>query len=158
MTRSAKSDAPGCRKQNLCAVILAAGTVAVLYFSYDPQPAGANPGETRVDLSEMQASLSTDIPESSAASGQNDNELHGRMAILMQVLLLEKGLRTIEGVETYSATFCKQEKIGGVLSEPEFMQLKLRHKPFRFMRKSSKVRMRDAKFCILMAKTTTKCW
>ncbi|HUG20508.1 MAG TPA: DUF1571 domain-containing protein [Planctomycetaceae bacterium] len=132
MTCSHKSVSPGCRKQNFCAIVVAVGTFAVLYFSYDPQPAGANPGETRVDLSQLQDAQTAEIPESvgNSTQAQNDNELRGRMALLMQVLLLEKGLHKIAEIPSYSATFCKQEKIGGVLSNPEFMQIKLRHKPF----------------------------
>jgi hypothetical protein len=136
MTRSSQTSysscrQPGCRKQNVCAVILATGAFAVMYFSYDPQPAGANPGEARIDLSGLQ-SATTDLPEESSSPGQarNDNEMRGKLALLMQVLLLEKGLERMKEIPTYSATFCKQEKIGGVLGDPEYMQIKLRHEPF----------------------------
>jgi hypothetical protein len=119
-------------KENFCAVLVALGAVTVLYFSYDPSPAGANPNEIAFDASAMKEALSeTSISPADSASGNTaTGEVGGRLALLMQSLLLEKGLERIEAVPDYMATFLKQEKIDGVMSEPNFMQVKIRHEPF----------------------------
>jgi hypothetical protein len=46
------------------------------------------------------------------------------------ITLLETGLRRLKAVPGYTAEFSRQEIVGGALSEPETMQLKLRHAPF----------------------------
>lgn len=114
-------------------MLVAAGAVTLLYFSYDPTPAGANPSEAVANLDQMSAAFSANSAmESSQDTGAalNEGELRGRMAILMQILLLEKGLEQVKDVPNYSATFHKKERIGGKLSDDQFMTLKLRHEPF----------------------------
>jgi len=118
-------------KENFCAVIVALLAVTVIYFSYDPTMAGANPGEVRFDSTEMQANMNASSNLSTSSdSSSNKNELTGRNALLMQMLLLKEGHRFISSVPDYSATFYKQERIDGVLKEPSFMQTKIRHEPF----------------------------
>jgi len=117
-------------KENFCAVVVAVAAVTVVYFSHDPSPAGANPNEIAFDSSAMQQALS-ETPLTPAASGDSSTgEIGGRIALLMQSLLLEKGLQRIDAIPDYTATFLKQEKINGVMSEPNFMQVKIRHEPF----------------------------
>lgn len=122
-----------CHKQNCCAILVALGAVTLLYFSYDPKPAGANPGESLTDLGALEASLNANA-DIEASSGEGtaiqEGELRGRMAVLMQVLLLEKGLEWIKHNPAYTATFYKKERIGGSLSDDQFISLKLRNEPF----------------------------
>ncbi len=123
-----------CHRQNFCAILVAAGAVTLLYFSYDPRPAGANPGEAVVGVERMGESLNANAALETSSSGDdepmNDGELRGRMAVLMQVLLLEKGLERVKGIPQYTATFHKRERIGGKLTEDQFMSLKFRQEPF----------------------------
>ncbi|NOX55963.1 MAG: DUF1571 domain-containing protein [Planctomycetes bacterium] len=56
--------------------------------------------------------------------------LTGRMAILMNLLMLEKSQHVLESVSDYTATFFKQERINGELTEGQLMELKMRHRPF----------------------------
>lgn len=122
-----------CHKQNFCAILVALGALTVLYFSYDPKPAGANPGESIANLGALEASLNANA-DIEASSGEGaaiqEGELRGRMAVLMQVLLLEKGLEWIKNNPAYTATFYKKERIGANLTDDQFISLKLRNEPF----------------------------
>jgi hypothetical protein len=40
------------------------------------------------------------------------------------------GLRVMEGVQDYSATLCKRERLNGKVGEPEYAFIKIRNKPF----------------------------
>jgi hypothetical protein len=60
----------------------------------------------------------------------NTDVLTGRMALLMNRLMLEKSVRTLEKVSDYTATFFKQERIKGKLSDGQLMEIKMRHAPF----------------------------
>jgi hypothetical protein len=136
----------GCHCQNFCAILVAFGAVTLLYFSYDPSPAGANPAEAVAGLDRMSANLDANAAIEAAPRGNaetEDGELRGKMALMMQVLLLEKGLQKLDDIPHYSATFHKRERIGGVIGEDQFMSLKQRHEPFSIYMKG---------------KTITKCW
>lgn len=56
--------------------------------------------------------------------------LEGRLALMMNLLLLEKGYRELAKVPSYTATFFKQERFGDDLGEGQVIQVKLRHEPF----------------------------
>lgn len=120
----------GHHKENFCAVIVALIAITLIYFSHDPSPAGANPNEIQFSSEDMQSSISSSPSFSQNSSATESGELTGKNALLMQILLLEKGQRNIEAVPDYTATLHKQERINGVLGEPSFMQVKIRHEPF----------------------------
>ncbi len=61
---------------------------------------------------------------------QSDNVLTGRMALLVNLLMLEKSERLLKQVSDYTATFQKQERINGKLTELQVMLMKVRHRPF----------------------------
>lgn len=42
----------------------------------------------------------------------------------------EQGLPELEKVKDYSALFVKRERVAGVLGEPQYLRLKVRHEPF----------------------------
>lgn len=117
-------------KENICAVLVALGAVTVLYWSHDPSLAGANPNEVAFDSSGLQDSLSESSISPAASADAGSGEIQGRLALVMQSLMLEKGLQKLESIPDYTATFLKQEKISGVMSDPNFMQVKVRHEPF----------------------------
>jgi hypothetical protein len=56
--------------------------------------------------------------------------LEGDYALLLNILLLEKGAHDLARVSDYTATFSKQEAVDGVMGDPQVMFLKLRHRPF----------------------------
>jgi hypothetical protein len=118
-------------KENFCAVIVALFAITILYFSHDPSPAGANPSEVQFDTADLASSMSSSGNFSETSNGaEASGELSGKNALLMQILLLEKGQRYISSVPDYTSTLYKQERIDGVLNEPSFMQVKIRHEPF----------------------------
>lgn len=127
---SAKKKSNSHHKENFCAIVVALIAITLIYFSNDPSPAGANPNEVQFSSNDMQSSMSSNPTFSEQSSDTDSGELTGRNALLMQILLLEKGQRNIEAVPDYTATLHKQERIDGVLREPSFMQVKIRHSPF----------------------------
>lgn len=120
------------------------GAIGILYFGYDPAPADADPNDMAIVAPKpvaipVIAYKPTDVSQSSLGDGkqkstsqvaQPEGTLTGRMALLMNLLLLEKGCRMLDTVPDYTATFSKQELIGGKLSDNQVINLKCRHKPF----------------------------
>jgi hypothetical protein len=130
-----------------------------LYLNFEPAPAGADRKHRRVDLTRLAASIESSpkpatpaanapvplppsAPSASAApiagqkavivatpAVQGPNEFD-RMAMLMNLILLEQGRRRLADIPDYTCTFFKQERVGTELSEGQIMELKMRHKPF----------------------------
>lgn len=119
-------------KHNLSVMLIALSTVAVIYLSYDPIPAGSRPDEIvhfpAEELILAESHLTSDAEKS--VNPAEPDRLSGREALVRQTRLLEKGLQEISAISDYSATFTKQEKINGVLSEPEILKVKIRQEPF----------------------------
>jgi hypothetical protein len=86
------------------------------------QPAGA------AEAGSAQASVSDRLP--GMAAGASNTLLEGRMALLMNLLLIERGHARLSAVPDYTAMFMKQERIGDELGEAQVIRIKLRHKPF----------------------------
>jgi outer membrane lipoprotein-sorting protein len=42
----------------------------------------------------------------------------------------QQGLPAVQAIQDYSATMVKRERVGGKLGEPEYMFIKIRHRPF----------------------------
>tara|TARA_R110002111_G_scaffold262504_1_gene338863 strand:- start:20543 stop:21529 length:987 start_codon:yes stop_codon:yes gene_type:complete len=128
---------------NMLASAIFSVAIGILYFSFDPSPADADPNDMAVvaskpipipviaykpvNVSEPQQGQKQ---ESGQQAPQQNGVLTGRMALLMNMLLLEKGCRYLETVPDYTATFSKQESVGGTLSDNQVITLKCRHKPF----------------------------
>lgn len=53
-----------------------------------------------------------------------------RMALLMQVLMLEKAEAVLSALPGYTTTFSKQEVVGDELTDEQVMEVKIRHEPF----------------------------
>ncbi|WP_298866767.1 DUF1571 domain-containing protein [uncultured Gimesia sp.] len=129
---------------NMLASAIFSAAIGILYFSFDPSPADADPSDMAImamkpvpipviaykptNLSEPQQTMKRD--GSTKQAPQQNGTLTGRMALLMNMLLLEKGCRYLETVPDYTTTFSKQEFVGGALSENQVINLKCRHKPF----------------------------
>ena len=128
----------GTKRRNLLALLLVGAAVGILYLNFDPTPAGGEIGDN-VDLSRVgvDIALPTDDGGSGDSSASGDskgrggkNALHGRTAMLMCLMLTERGIKKLQAVDTYSATFYKKERVNGTVAEPQVMQMKIRHKPF----------------------------
>ncbi|MCR9229543.1 DUF1571 domain-containing protein [Gimesia chilikensis] len=128
---------------NMLASAILSAAIGVLYFSYDPSPADADPNDMAVVAARpipvpVIAYKPTEFSESNqeikqdgqAQTQQQPGTLTGRMALLMNQLLLEKGCRLLDSVSDYTTTFSKQEYVGGALTENQVINLKCRHKPF----------------------------
>jgi len=128
---------------NMLASAILSAAIGVLYFSYDPEPADADPNDMAVIASKpvpvpviaykpTDHSVSSQDPKQDKQSQQvqQPGTLTGRMALLMNQLLLEKGCRFLDTVPDYTATFSKQEYVGGSLSDNQVINLKCRHQPF----------------------------
>jgi len=124
-------------RRNLLAVLIAFAAVSILYFNFEATPAGGSFAED-VDLDKVtqDVSVPTGETDSTNATGSNaddaktSNALHGRSALLMHLMLIERGIKKLQNVDDYTATFYKRELVGGELSEAQVMHLKLRHEPF----------------------------
>lgn len=126
------------RRRNFVALLLVGVAVGILYLNFDPAPAGGEIGDN-VDLSDTMADVAVPVDDDSGGNGQasagakdaaGKNSLHGRTALLMCLMLTERGIKKLESVGTYTATFYKKERVDGALGDPQVMQMKIRHKPF----------------------------
>lgn len=135
---------PSHQRHNATAVLISFVAVSILYLNFEPTPAEADPSAANAALASLQEPVIAPRP-STLASGSNSNStgndkrqtsgraadvIEGQRALLMSLLLLEKGVHEISKVPDYTATFCKHERIDGTLGDNQVMQLKLRHKPF----------------------------
>ena len=66
-----------------------------------------------------------------AGAGQVSNEhISGRWAMMLNVMMLERGLESFSKVSDYKAMLHKQERLGDTLGEVQKLECKLRHEPF----------------------------
>ena len=92
--------------------------------------------ETSTDSEEIAGTPSAEsekdgeAEESSPKAQTTPQGLTDQVALLMNLLMLEKSQRTLEQVPHYTATFFKQERIDGELADGQTMELKMRHSPF----------------------------
>jgi hypothetical protein len=68
-------------------------------------------------------------PTSAATAIAGSNILTGKFAMQVNVLVLQEGIAKFSQVPDYTATFTKQERIGGDLSEIQQISLKVRQEP-----------------------------
>lgn len=142
--------------------------ISVLYYNFDPNPAGSNisnseedfsgymvvvpnaqmkitkpqttPNQTTKRVPVQTASIETEnvIPGASAVIVSDQTEATpplaesytGQEALNQTVSILNRGLQYLESVPNYSATFLKQERVGGTMPEPNKITVKIRHEPY----------------------------
>jgi hypothetical protein len=129
-------------KSNVLALCCSAASIAFIFSSFDPAPAGE-------DLSIVQtaATTLTDVPfppdagigfeselrgvaiEGVPATVQNGMLLNNHEAIKFSLLILQDGSRFLENVDAYTTVFNKQERINGDLSDVQTIEMKVRHEP-----------------------------
>lgn len=152
MTRanSVKSYRTTSRGPNFLAILISFSAVTILYLNFDPTPVGADPDSKRSTTSELARAsaavpppplptwtkdakaenASQDADAETVAVTQPPDVIQGRMALLVNLLMMEKADGTLERISDYTATFFKQERIDGELSDGQIMQMKVRHEPF----------------------------
>ncbi|MDA1165685.1 MAG: DUF1571 domain-containing protein [Planctomycetota bacterium] len=109
-------------KPHPAAAFILASAAAIGWTMMDAEPVGAD-ASLLVRASEMNRPEPPPLPEESSM------HLHGRVAMLLQIAMLQDANSRLEKVQSYTATFEKQERIDGELSEEQTMQLKLQHEP-----------------------------
>ncbi|MEX0716975.1 MAG: DUF1571 domain-containing protein [Planctomycetaceae bacterium] len=141
MTRSKarRKNSATSRRPNVLAVCIAVAAIGVLYVNFDPPPAGAG------GTSGAYAAPVAPPPPMAVTVGEHEGEngdaaaadergrsqaVQGRPALLMQLLLLEKGIERLSKVPSYTATLHKQERVDHVLGERQTVEMKVRHEPF----------------------------
>jgi hypothetical protein len=121
------------KRRNLLAILIAFAAVSFLYFNFDPTPAGGDFGAT-VDLDRVTADIALPTGASGSGGGENSsgkgNALNSKTALLLQLMLVERGIQKLEKLSDHTATFYKRERVDGTIGEPQVMQMKVRHKPF----------------------------
>ncbi len=155
MPQSCSRNSPG--RANLVAACVTVFSVAVLYTSFDPLPAGednlsfeSNPPDVVIDETLVPHPPDAPVPPSAvaehnveaseaAAKPQAEKLTNVQMAAggLLNsqetnkfcLLLLRDGARFLESVEDYSGNFHKEERIGGDLLPRQDIAIKVQHKP-----------------------------
>jgi hypothetical protein len=95
---------------------------AIGWTMMDAEPVGADASQV-VRAAEQSRPAPPPLPEESAM------HLQGRVAMLLQIAMLQDANSRLDKVKSYTATFDKQERIDGALSEEQSMQIKLQHEP-----------------------------
>lgn len=138
MTRAkqARIQSVGCKRRNCGAFLIACAGISILYLNFNPTPVGADPDELRNNLLDLQSQMASSFEiDSSASSGTagnsqaNPDRISGSRALLLKLLLLEKGVERLRKVPDYTATVYTQERVSGSLLDPQIMNLKIRHEP-----------------------------
>ncbi len=147
------------RGPNFVAILISFAAVTLLYFNFHPTPVGADPNGRRTNIDALAAinvppppplptskgagagliaksdskingqSSGTQASSSSTAS-VSVSVMSGRLALLFHLKMLEIGGLKLERVSDYTATFAKQERVDGTLTDRQVMQIKMRHAPF----------------------------
>lgn len=117
------------RNLSITFVLMLAG--GLFHLNADPRIAGAHPELTNLSIEALEIpSLRMPINSGTGAGIAETDGLNGHWAMLMSVMLLERGCESFGQTDHYTCTFTKQERIEGELSEVETIDLRLRHEPF----------------------------
>jgi hypothetical protein len=145
MMRVRRGSSRSSKRSGFLAGMTLFAAVAFLYLNFEPAPAGADRKHRRVDITRLTARIEAPpkpatpvVPaavtppaagQKTVAAPQGPTEFD-RIAMLMNMILLEQGRRRLADAPDYTCTFFKQERLGTELSEGQIMELKMRHKPF----------------------------
>ncbi|MCH8828151.1 MAG: DUF1571 domain-containing protein [Planctomycetes bacterium] len=126
------------KRRNLLAFVIAAAAVGLFYLHFDAMPAGGDLTDDVANLAAITEEI--ELPSNSGSNGRGsredvsgpraDNSLQGKTALLVNMMLLERGIKQIEKTGSYTATFYKRERVNGRMLDAQVMKLKVRHKPF----------------------------
>jgi hypothetical protein len=140
MTWLRESGKPLRRHSKWLAGFSALVAMGVLYLLFLPAFAGSDPKQkspngTRVaaiarDAVKPSVLLTVPNPATGNARVEAGSTEADRVAMLMNVALLEQGRRRLADCADYTCTLFKQERISGELTDGQSIELKLRHRPF----------------------------
>ena len=110
-----------CQKRAAVAVL---GAAALLGWSMmDSRTVGA-------DAAQIVAEVERSRPEAPPLPEAASMRLDGRVAMMLQIAMLQDAIKRLDEIDSYTATWEKQERIDGSLSDLQKMSLKIRHEPF----------------------------
>jgi hypothetical protein len=103
-----------------------------IYWTFPPIFADVEPATARViEPAPLTRTASLDRPTLPAKRELPDIPLTPAIETHRQsIALIEKGLQRLEAITGYTAEFAKQEVVGGEMTDPQRMTLKVRHAPF----------------------------
>ena len=149
MTRSRdKHRSPAAsRGPNLVAALISFAAVGILYFNFDPTAADADtrslsgslgvsrfgsppPPALPERVSQTSKSATAQERQGDAATNGITSNRENRLGLLLSIMLLERGVDRLEQIDHYSATFFKQERVNGSMTDGQVMETKFRHKPY----------------------------
>jgi len=131
---------------NVLAASIAVVSFAFISASFGPASADADLIDTDQSVPTVSLDFGAELGEdvglvedaelgddSELGEGDSSGSVGGpssRMALLMQVLMLEKAEAVLKSMPGYTATFSKQEIVAEELTDEQVMQVKIRHEPF----------------------------
>lgn len=130
-TKNRRPRTASSKRRNVVAVFISFIAVSFLYFNFDPTPADAD----ALSVGALRAvapppPLPTDALNGSSPGGDASGSDRSRMALLLKLLLLEKGQAKLAKTPDYTATAFMQERVRGTMGDEQVIQLKIRHEPF----------------------------
>lgn len=129
---------PNSRRHNFAAAVVAGAAIGFLYYNFEPAVASEKSGLSVQPVSQnlisepvrQTASLDIKPEKADEASSSKTNEVADRYALLFIVSQLQRGIEKLEQRSSYSTVFERQERIDGVLSDAQQIEMKIRHAPF----------------------------
>lgn len=132
--------------KNFLVFLIACGALAVVHVNSDPEAIGGSPMDVSISMMPplLQLPPSPALPDRASNAVNEDAKdeqqvvshvddptvLHGIWALKMTETLLRKGAKSFETIPDYTASFYKQERLRGVLSDGSTIDFKMKHKPF----------------------------
>lgn len=98
-------------------------TIAFGWVMIDAETVGADARQIAQEV-ERGRPAPPPLPESTSMY------LQGKVALLLQIAMLQESIDRLEGISTYTTNFTKTERIDGTLSGEQTMSLKMQHRPF----------------------------
>ncbi|MEZ5942078.1 MAG: DUF1571 domain-containing protein [Planctomycetaceae bacterium] len=126
---------------NILALLVACSTITIVVANSDPVNTGGSPGALNAASYNVSVTLppAPALPEQLEANAEGaegeskpSESLHlsGHWGLKLNTEMLRRGCLEFANVESYTATFTKQERIGGVMSDAQVIDLKVRQAPF----------------------------
>lgn len=120
------------RRRLLFAAVAGSGMLTTIYWTFPPIFADVERSQARVvDPAALVRTASAEGPALPAVRKLPDVPLTPAIETHRRsIAMLEKGLQRLKAVSGYTAEFSKQEVVGGELTDPQRMLIKIRHEPF----------------------------
>lgn len=118
--------------RNVCALAVVPVAATILSVASEPvaPPQSAAEQKQSQRALAMAAALQQDASQAAAAAAKSSTDLPDREAVAWNLDLLKSGYEELKQIPHYTATFLKQERIAKEMTDPQVIQLKLRHEPF----------------------------